>query len=133
MKQSYFSALLLLFLLSKSALAQKQETDSTIYPYVLPVWGQKAQDRGFADQLQLPFGLNVNYVNAYLELIITDFDLKIGGRDFSGVVNLETLNFQEVNATTNGFNFRADAWVLPLLNVYGLFSSVTGGTSVSLQ
>lgn len=133
MKQSYFLALLSLFVFSGSMPAQKQEHDSTTYPYVLPVWGQKVQDKGFADQLQLPFGLNVNYVNAYLDMLITDFDLKIGGKDFSGVVNLETLNFQEVSATTNGLSFRADAWVLPFLNVYGLFSSVIGGTNVVLQ
>lgn len=110
-----------------------QTLDSTVYPYVLPVWGQKAQDRGMADQLQLPFGFNVNYVNAYVDLEITEFELNVGGRDFTDVLNIETLNFQEVSATTNGLNFRADAWVLPFVNVYALFSSVTGGTNVSLQ
>lgn len=133
MKQSYFLSFLVAIILAGNVQAQKLEADSTIYPYVLPVWGQKAQDRGMADQLQLPFGLNLNYVNAYLDMVITDFNLKVGGKDFSGVINLETLNFQEVSATTNGLNLRADAWVLPFLNVYGLFSSVTGGTNVALQ
>lgn len=133
MKQSYFLSFLVAIILAGNVQAQKLETDSAIYPYVLPVWGQKAQDRGMADQLQLPFGLNLNYVNAYLDMVITDFNLKVGGKDFSGVINLETLNFQEVSATTNGLNLRADAWVLPFLNVYGLFSSVTGGTNVALQ
>lgn len=133
MKQSYLFALSLVFILSGSALAQQQEPDTAIYPYVLPVWGQKVQDRGMADQLQLPFGLNVNYVNAYVDLEITQFELNVAGRDFTDVLNIETLNFQEVSATTNGLNFRADAWVLPFMNVYALFSSVTGGTNVSLQ
>lgn len=110
-----------------------QAVDSTIYPYVLPVWAQKVQDRGMADQLQLPFGLNVNYVNAFIDMQITEFELLLGGRDVSGIINTETLNFTEVNATTNGINLRADAWILPFLNVYGLFSSVTGGTNVSLK
>ncbi|AEV33833.1 hypothetical protein Oweho_2875 [Owenweeksia hongkongensis DSM 17368] len=130
MKQRYL--LFLSTLLFSSGLFA-QTSDSIVYPYVLPIWGQQVQDRGMADQLQLPFGLNVNYVNAFIELEITDFDLSIGGRDFSKIVNLETLNFQEVSATTNGANFRADAWVLPFMNVYGMFSSVTGGTNVTLQ
>ncbi|SHJ45629.1 hypothetical protein SAMN04488028_101180 [Reichenbachiella agariperforans] len=113
--------------------AQSITADSTKYPYVLPIWGQKAQDRGFADQLQLPFGLNVNYVNAYMDLAITEFGLTIGGQDLSGIVNTETLNFTSVNATTNGLNYRADAWILPFVNVYALLSTVTGGTDVSLQ
>ena len=95
--------------------------------------GQKVQDRGMADQLQLPFGVNLNYVNSYMDLEITEFGLSLGDRDLSSIVNLETLNFQQVSATTNGINLRADAWVLPFMNIYGLFSSVTGGTQVSLQ
>ncbi|MBP1840627.1 hypothetical protein [Formosa algae] len=110
-----------------------QEKDSIAYPYVLPVWGQKVADRGMADQLQLPFGLNLNYVNVFMDLDITEFGLEVGGKDFTDVLNVETLNFTKVTATTNGVNFRADAWVLPFMNVYGLFSTVTGGTQVALQ
>ncbi len=116
-----------------SAQLYGQAADSTTYPYVLPIWGQKVQDRGFADQLQLPFGLNVNYVNYFADIEITEFELLVGGKDFSGVINPETLNFTNVDATTNGVNLRADAWVLPFLNVYGMFSAVTGGTNVTLQ
>lgn len=103
------------------------------YPYVLPIWGQKVQERGMADQLQLPFGVNINYVNAFVELDVTEFEMMINGHDLSGIINTETLNFKEVSATTNGVNVRADAWVLPFMNVYALFSSVKGGTNVSLQ
>ncbi|MCV9386412.1 hypothetical protein [Reichenbachiella ulvae] len=112
---------------------QAQSSDTTIFPYVLPVWGQKVQERGMADQLQLPFGLNVNYVNAFVDMEITEFQLLVGGSDLTGILNTETLNFTQVGATTNGLNLRADAWILPFVNVYGLFSSVKGGTNVSLQ
>ncbi|MDW5287558.1 hypothetical protein [Formosa sp. PL04] len=107
--------------------------DSIIYPYVLPIWGQKVADKGYADQLQLPFGVNVNYINVFMDMEITEFGLEVGGKDFSDILNVETLNFTQVSATTNGLNLRADAWVLPFLNVYGLMSAVTGGTQVSLQ
>jgi len=103
------------------------------YPYRLPFLGQKAFERGYGDQLQLPLGVNINHVNAYIELGITEFELTVGGKDFTDIINAETLNFQEVSATTNGLNWRADAWVLPFMNVYGLFSAVRGGTAVTLQ
>ncbi|WP_158531135.1 hypothetical protein [Algoriphagus chordae] len=125
--------ILVLCFFSSSTFLFAQSQDSTAFPYVLPIWGDKVQERGMADQLQLPFGFNVNYVNAYMELNITEFELMIGDKDFSGILNTETLNFTNVNATTNGANFRADAWVLPFMNVYGLFSTVTGGTDVTLQ
>ncbi len=121
---------------AQDAYTNQTTQDSIIantYPYVLPVWGQKVQERGMADQMQLPFGLNVNYVNAFVDLKITEFQLLVGDTDLSGIINSETLNFQEVNGTTNGANFRADAWILPFLNIYTLFSVVKGGTIVSLQ
>lgn len=121
---------------SQELTADQTAKDSIIantYPYVLPVWGQKVQERGMADQMQLPFGLNVNYVNAFVDLEITEFQLLAGNTDFTGIINAETLNFKQVNGTTNGANFRADAWVLPFLNIYTLFSVVKGGTNVSLQ
>lgn len=120
-----------LFIASLSSFAQLRDT--TIYPYVLPIWGQKAQDRGMADQLQLPFGVNLNYINAFIDMEITEFKLLFGNADVSGIINTNTLNFQEVSATTNGINLRADAWVLPFMNVYVMASSVTGGTNVTLQ
>lgn len=130
MKSTSIIFILLVVVLNESF---AQSPDSTQFPYVLPLWGQKVQERGMADQLQLPFGLNVNYVNAYIDMEITEFELLLGGNDLSGILNTETLNFTDVDATTNGVNLRADAWILPFVNVYGMFSSVTGGTNVSLQ
>jgi hypothetical protein len=131
MKSFILPFLILLIFYSGQAFSQVKDTAQ--YPYVLPIWGQKVADRGMADQLQLPFGLNINYVNVYMALDITEFGLEVGGRDFSNVLNVETLNFTDVNATSNGVNLRADGWVLPFMNVYGMFSNVTGGTNVSLQ
>ena len=114
------------------------QKDNGVYPYMLPIWGQKAQDRGFGDRLQLPFGLNVMYVNTSMDVEITDFALEIGDNDelneiLAQVATIENLNFTETTATANGLNFRGDVWVLPFLNVYGMYSAVTGGTGVKLQ
>jgi hypothetical protein len=103
------------------------------YPYRLPILGKSAFEKGFGDQLQLPLGLNVNYLNVFMDMEITEFGLTVGGRDLTDVVNKETLNFTEVSAFSNGVNFRPDFWLFPFMNVYGLFSSVTGGTNVSLK
>ncbi|MGL1887783.1 MAG: hypothetical protein OCD76_14800 [Reichenbachiella sp.] len=123
-------------LIAHSQTFEDPDTTATVegeYKYRLPMLGQKAYERGYGDQLQLPLGLNVNYVNAYMELEMTEFELFVGDLDLSGIINTETLNFQKVSATTNGLNFRADGWILPFMNVYGLFSSVTGGTHVALK
>lgn len=103
------------------------------YPYKLPIWGQKAYEKGYGDQLQLPLGVNINYVYAYIDMKISEFTLNIGDYDLSDILNIETLNFTEVSATSSGLNYRADAWVFPFMNVYGLFSKISGGTNVRLQ
>ncbi len=112
--------------------------DYGTYPYILPIWGQKAQDRGFGDKLQLPFGFSAMYVNSAMDVEITDFSLEIGNNAsvnnlLQQIATVENLNFTQTTATVNGLNFRGDAWLLPFLNAYGMFSVVTGGTTVKLQ
>lgn len=102
------------------------------YPYVLPVWGQKVTDRNI--DLQLPFGLNVNYVYNQMSLELTEFSMNFyDGENLDDIVNPETLNFTETVATANGVNIRADAWILPFLNFYGLYSRNQGSTKVAFQ
>lgn len=102
------------------------------YPYILPIWGQKVADRNI--DLQLPFGLNVNYVYNQMSLELTDFSMNFyDGEDLDDLINPETLNFTETVATANGVNVRADAWILPFLNMYGLYSKNQGSTKVSFQ
>jgi len=102
------------------------------YPYVLPIWGQKVADRNI--ELQLPFGLNMNYVYNQMTLELTEFSMNFyDGENLDDIINPETLNFTETVATANGVNVRADAWILPFLNFYGLYSKNQGSTKVSFQ
>ncbi len=131
-------ALLLLNLSEANAQSgiQFPKEDSTtvkkVWPYVLPIWGQKVADRNI--DLQLPFGFNVNYVYNQMSLELTEFSMNFfDGENLDDIINPETLNFTETVATTNGINLRADAWVLPFLNVYGIYSKNEGSTKVSFQ
>ena len=107
-------------------------TATTEYPYVLPIWGQKVADRGI--DMQLPFGVNINYVYNQMTLELTEFSMNFfDGENLDDIINPESLNFTETVATLNGVNFRVDAWALPFLNVYGLYSRNQGSTQVSFQ
>ena len=102
------------------------------YPYILPVWGQKLTDRNI--DFQLPFGLNINYVYNQMTLDLTHFSMNFyDGENLDDIINPETLNFTETVATAQGVNIRADAWILPFFNVYGIYSSNQGTTKVSFQ
>ncbi len=102
------------------------------YPYVLPIWGQKLTDRNI--DVQLPFGLNVNYVYNQMSLELTHFSMNFyDGKDLDDIINPESLNFTSTVATAQGINFRADVWILPFLNIYGIYSRGKGSTQVSFQ
>tara|TARA_B100000809_G_scaffold118758_1_gene117072 strand:- start:40667 stop:41776 length:1110 start_codon:yes stop_codon:yes gene_type:complete len=131
--------ILLLLNLSKAKAQsgiQFPENDSTtvkkIWPHALPIWGQEVTDRNI--ELQLPFGFNVNYVFNELHLELTEFSMNFyDGQNLDDIINPETLNFTETIATTNGINVRADAWIFPFWNFYGLYSKNQGSTKVSFQ
>src|SRR5210317_579233 len=115
---------------------QLKEQDTTTvnkeYPYVLPIWGQKVADRGI--DMQLPFGLNVNYVYNQMTLELTQFSMNFfDGENLDDIINPESLNFTETIATANGVNFRFDGWVLPFLNIYGFYTRNQASTRVSFQ
>lgn len=102
------------------------------WKYKLPIWGQKVTDRNI--ELQKPFGVNINYVSNELQLALTEFSMNFyDGQNLDEFINPEALNFTETIATTNGVNVRADAWILPFLNFYGLYSRNQGSTKVSFQ
>ena len=112
----------------------KQDSTSVSkeYPYVLPIWGQKVTDRNI--DLQLPFGLNVNYVYNQMTLELTHFSMNFyDGENLDDIINPESLNFTETVATAQGVNIRANAWILPFLNIYGMYSRNQGSTKVSFQ
>ena len=112
---------------------QFPKSDSTAvekdYPYFLPIWGKELTKRNI--KFQLPFGVNANYVFNRMELEMTDFSLDLNGTPIDGI-NEETLAFQPIIAKSSGLNVRADVWILPFLNFYGIYAESNGSTQVSM-
>jgi hypothetical protein len=97
------------------------------YPYALPIWGEKVTKMGF----DLPYsaGLGVNYIWTKSDIIIED--LMVGFNNGPMYDLDEIVRFTGSTATAEGFNFRPDVWVLPFLNVYGLFSKANTSTAIN--
>jgi len=96
------------------------------YPYTLPIWGEKAAKRGF----DLPYsaGINVNYLYQQSDLVINNLQV---GFNNGPLYNLnEVVRFNKATSTTNAVNFRPDVWILPFLNVYGIFAKSTSATAI---
>lgn len=134
MKKNNVFIVIGLLLVNFNLIAQTTDTSSIDWKYNMPIWGKKAAERGY--KLQLPYGLNLMYVNSMIDLNVSKFRLGIGDGNYQDLidekVNEETLNFQKTRAYFNGLNFRPDVWVFPFMNVYGIITTGTGATEVEL-
>ena len=99
---------------------------STEYPYVLPILGAKAAERGF----DLPYsaGLGINYFSQQSDLIISDL---LVGFNNGPMINLdEIVRFTGAVSTAHAVNIRPDIWLLPFLNVYGILTKARTSTAI---
>lgn len=98
----------------------------TEYPYSLPIWGAKAAARGY----DLPYsaGLGINYLYQRSDLIIED--LLVGFNNGPMYDLDEIVRFTGSQATASALNIRPDIWVLPFLNIYGIFTQAATSTSI---
>jgi hypothetical protein len=113
-------ALFTLSLLAFPATAFAQMPDVTgtpsTWPYTFPLMGGKLAERGM--RFPLPFGLGVNY--AYVNQPIDISRIAVGVNDSEMVDLSKLIVFDDLNSKVHAMNFRADLWVLPFLNVYGM-------------
>lgn len=84
----------------------------------LPIWGKGAKDKGF--DLPLPLGVGLTYSYIHQNMVVSD--LVVEGR------SVHNLSFGDAATTTHTGVFRADLWVLPFLNIYGLVGETSGTT-----
>lgn len=97
------------------------------YPYILPIWGDKVAKKGF----QLPYsaGVSVNYFWQQSDIIVNNLSV---GFNNGPMTNLDqVIRFDNAVSTANSINIRPDVWVLPFLNVYGIFGQVKTSTAIS--
>jgi hypothetical protein len=97
------------------------------YPYSLPIWGAKVTAKGY----DLPYsaGLGVNYIWQESDIIIDNLYV---GFNNGPMYNLdEIIRFDKSVATASGVNFRPDIWILPFLDIYGIFSRAKTSTTIN--
>ena len=97
------------------------------YPYALPIWGAKVTAMGF----DLPYsaGVGVNYLWQESHLIIED--LLVGFNNGPMYDLDEIVRFNDAIASASAVNIRPDIWVLPFLNIYGLFTQAKTSTEIN--
>lgn len=140
MKLHYITASIILFTLSTQTHAQvfsnkeagkkneeiRDSLKTVEYPYVLPIWGEKATKKGF----NLPYsaGISVQYFWQQSDLILENLEV---GFNNGTMHNLDGLvQFDKAIATANATTIRPDVWLFPFLNVYGIFGVANASTDI---
>lgn len=94
---------------------------------VVPFWGEQVREKGF--DLPLPFGVGTNLV--LMDQGIDVRNLKIGvdapNLDLSG------LSFSNTRAHDRTNTARLDMWLLPLVNIYGIFGYINGEAELKVN
>ncbi len=135
--------LLIFFLIGQSICAQvytnkevgkknqslKDSLKITDYPYVLPIWGDKATKAGFS----LPYsaGLGINYLWQESDIVIKNLQVGFNGGPLYDLD--EIIKFNDAKATSNIINFRPDIWLLPFLNIYGIIATSETSTGIDIS
>jgi hypothetical protein len=103
-----------------------EAVDAQKYPYILPIWGAKAVQRGF----QLPYsaGLSVQYIWQESDLVIDNLQIGFNNGPMYGLD--EIIRFDSAKAAAKAVNFRPDVWLFPFLNVYGIIAKAKTSTSI---
>ncbi|WP_236032603.1 hypothetical protein [Algoriphagus pacificus] len=98
------------------------------YPYIFPILGKGAAKRGY--DLPYAYGVSGIYFTQRQEILITRTLIGFNGSEKVDVSSL--IKFGPTIATTNAYTVRPDIWVLPFLNLYGIFGGGTTQTDVTL-
>ena len=101
------------------------------YDRILPIWGAGAYKQGF--DIPYPLGLMVNTIWMKQGLIIDNLQLGLTTDNLDiPLTPIEFIKFGENYNSSFSTTFRPDIWILPFLNVYGLFGAGRSRTEVNL-
>lgn len=97
------------------------------YPYALPIWGEKVAQKGY----KLPYsaGLSINYF--WQDSQITIKDLQVGFNNGPKYNLDEIVRFDKSSVEAGALTIRPDVWLLPFLNVYGIFGKANSTTKIN--
>lgn len=129
---------LVLVMLPSVCFAQVMDTTKTseTYPYLFPILGKKAYEKGY--NLPLPHGVLIGTIFNKQGIELNNFEMAIAqpGSPESELNFLSLdgiLDFGPSEGRINTLNARIDTWVFPFLGVSGIFGKVWGEQTISFS
>jgi hypothetical protein len=101
--------------------------ERVIYDRALPFWGQKVIDLGF--ELPNPYGVAAVYYWQEQDLILDNLAISVDG---GPVQDIDFVDFGTPSVENTTGQFKADAWLLPFMNVYVTLGKFDGDGTIPL-
>lgn len=89
-----------------------------------PIWGDKVRELGY--ELPNPYGLSVMYVGMRQDVDVQSIDFDFQNKWIDGIADTLDITARDAKVDVENVTLRADIWVLPFLNVYGLLGHTEG-------
>lgn len=111
----------------------QESADDNIYPYKLPFLGKKAIETGH--DIQYPVGIMLNTMNMKQHILIDQFQLGFQPVEGNAIAlqDADFIKFGENSNIASTTTVRPDIWILPFLNVYGLFGFGHTSTDINIS
>lgn len=101
------------------------------YNYIFPILGQQVYKKGF--DIPYPVGIMANSIWMRQDIVFSNFQLgfKHDNLDIP-LTPVEFIKFGQNTNNSQNYTVRPDIWILPFLNVYGLFGFGSSTTDVNV-
>jgi hypothetical protein len=105
----------------------RDSLETTPRLYLLPILGNKVQERGY--DVQLPTGIQL--VNTVQQQDLNINNLAVGFSDSLADIS-QLVVFDRIENNTIALSIRPDVWILPFWNIYGIYNRFWSRTNVKL-
>ncbi|PQQ25802.1 hypothetical protein C6H69_22085 [Photorhabdus luminescens] len=96
---------------------------------ILPIWGDEARAKGY--DLPEPFGASYGYMNMRQNIIVDDIKIIIPNTpEFEDALDIQT---GKTRGKNESHMLKLDTWVLPFLNVYGVYGWTKGTSKTNIE
>ena len=110
------------------SVGEQGEDAPRVWEHKLPFLAQKVIDKGY--DLPLPYGVGFTYANVDQLQLLDELQVGING---SEIVPFDFVSFENARSLSNSYSLKADAWVLPFMNVYVMLGKLHGHADIDID
>lgn len=104
-----------------SSVDEQGEDAPRVWEHKLPFLAQKVIDSGY--DLPLPYGIGFTYANVDQAQILDSLQVGINDRE---IIPFDFVAFDNARSDSNSYSLKADAWLLPFMNVFVMVGKLNG-------